>query len=87
MSQPTDTAAGYCNLLADRHDTVYRRKPDLPGGPSGSYNYIINSGAKGNAAFCDGHVEFATRSKVHSYHYSCADAEGDAPGYAPVVMK
>jgi prepilin-type processing-associated H-X9-DG protein len=81
------TNASWCNLLADRHDSVYRRRPDWPNGPSGSANTILNSKAKGNAAFCDGHVEFAPRSLVHSIHNSCPDAEDDYPGYTNPTMQ
>jgi prepilin-type N-terminal cleavage/methylation domain-containing protein/prepilin-type processing-associated H-X9-DG protein len=79
ISQPSAWPASYCNLLADRHDPIYRRKPDAA--PSGGGNYIQNSGGKGNAAFCDGHVEYLPRSTVHSIHSSCPDAETDWSGY------
>lgn len=56
---------GTYDLLAARHDSVYRRKSDL--GPGGvKYNWVPNSAAKGNAGFCDGHAEYVARSYVHS---------------------
>ena len=86
ISQPVGTAASWCNLLADRHDSNYRSKQDwAPTGSNG--NAICNSRGRGNAAFCDGHVEFAPRSEVHALHYACPDAEDDYPGYTNPTMQ
>ncbi len=54
---------GGVNLLAVRHDPS--AKLDNPGDPYGSL--ILNGGARGNAAFCDGHAEYIARSVLHSY--------------------
>jgi prepilin-type processing-associated H-X9-DG protein len=87
LSQPIGLLASNCNLLADRHDSIYRRKLDSATGPGNQGNFIANSRGKGNAAFCDGHVEYAPRSLVHKIHNSCADAEHDYPGFTDPTMQ
>ena len=56
------------NLLAVRHD---RSKRDPKNLAAWSYSAVVpDPHLKGNAAFVDGHVEFAPRSKVHApAHY------------------
>ena len=51
-----------CNLLSIRHDTYN-------GGASNAMTSAIpvpDPGARGNAAFCDGHAEFVDRATVHT---------------------
>jgi len=68
--------ACWCNLLSDRHDTVFRLKRDALPGVTGT-NTIQNSGGKGNVAFCDGHAEYVPRSYAHLIAHSSPDPVHD----------
>jgi prepilin-type N-terminal cleavage/methylation domain-containing protein/prepilin-type processing-associated H-X9-DG protein len=85
LSQPQGTTAYYCNLMSDRHDSVYRqiRDPATGNGP----DQITNSRASGNAAFCDGHAEYTQRSVVHLRINSLPDPFDDYPGFTEPAMK
>jgi prepilin-type N-terminal cleavage/methylation domain-containing protein/prepilin-type processing-associated H-X9-DG protein len=69
--------ATWCNLLSDRHDTVHRLMKDLPPGTSSVGNNIQHADAMGNAAFCDGHAEYTTRSYVHPLAHASPDPVTD----------
>ena len=58
----TPAPDGGVNLLAVRHDPS--RQPEVLGNPLASLT--VNANARGNALFCDGHVEFVTRRFLHS---------------------
>jgi prepilin-type processing-associated H-X9-DG protein len=87
VSQQSGVNASWCNLLADRHDTVYRMKPDWA--PDGSHgNVICNSKGKGNVAFCDGHADYLPRSYVHTLAHSMPDPSTDCPrGWTEPTMQ
>ena len=55
--------AGPTDWLAVRHDTAVVR-PDKVGAAAGSP--IPNAARRGNVAFADGHVRFATRAEIHA---------------------
>lgn len=88
LSQQQTVVANWCNLLATRHDSIYRKRADwVPDGKNG--DNIINSPGKGNAAFCDGHAEYVPRSRVHSRAASMPNPNVDCPtGWKePTMMK
>jgi prepilin-type processing-associated H-X9-DG protein len=62
-------AVRWINVLAVRHDWVYRRQFDPPRGPNGQ-DIIPNSAGKGNAGFADGHGDYVERKYVHSKRHA-----------------
>jgi prepilin-type processing-associated H-X9-DG protein len=83
---PTTAATyGYdIDRLSIVHDRQYNTKQDplfLPGGTT-LVKYLPNSGARGNAGYADGHVEYVTRKLVHSPGSAVAD-EGGYPRIVP----
>jgi prepilin-type N-terminal cleavage/methylation domain-containing protein/prepilin-type processing-associated H-X9-DG protein len=86
ISQKMGISASWCNLMADRHDEVYRNRVDWPNnGQNG--DVICNSRGKGNAGFCDGHAEYLPRSYVHTRRHSMPNPSADYPGYTEPTMQ
>jgi prepilin-type processing-associated H-X9-DG protein len=52
---------------------------DLSPGTSSVGNNIQHADAMGNAAFCDGHAEYTTRSYVHLIAHAGPDPVTDCP--------
>ncbi len=61
---PVSQLASNGNFLADRHDSR-RHYPDKAVS-AGDQEGIPNSGASGNAVFCDGHADYVTRQYANS---------------------
>lgn len=68
----------YINVLAVRHDPVFRKKYDPPRGSNGQ-DVIPNSGGRGNAGFCDGHGDYIPRKVVHSKRHALPKDPGMYP--------
>jgi prepilin-type processing-associated H-X9-DG protein len=86
ITQQMGIPASWCNLMADRHDEIFRNKADwAPNGQNG--DAICNSAGKGNAGFCDGHAEYVPRSYVHTRKHSMPAPDQDYPGYTEPSMK
>jgi prepilin-type processing-associated H-X9-DG protein len=54
------------NLLALRHEWKQRLEADAPT----VAKPITNPGARGNVAFCDGHVDYVSRSYAHAKEHA-----------------
>jgi prepilin-type processing-associated H-X9-DG protein len=74
----------YTNLMSDRHDLTNRQKKD-PAWGTGPQS-IANSDGKGNAAFCDGHAEYVSRSYVHTWLHGFPDIPDDYPKWPLTTM-
>lgn len=85
LSQLPPISASWCNLMANRHDEVNRRKIDPVAG--GGTDTIANSASRGVAGFCDGHAEYAPRSLVHSRRHSMPGFETEFVGVPEPTMK
>ena len=60
------------NLLALRHDRKNQTEADV-----GSKLVIPNPNTRGNCLFCDGHVDFISRSQAHTQAYAFPDIDTD----------
>ncbi|HEY7117723.1 MAG TPA: prepilin-type N-terminal cleavage/methylation domain-containing protein [Tepidisphaeraceae bacterium] len=57
------TKTDHINLLAIRHDRKRVNPDNVVGGPT--YYPPLNADRRGNAAFCDGHVDMISRKDAH----------------------
>jgi len=57
----------HVNLLALRHDQKMLREKDVS---VDNTKPVPNPGAKGNVAYCDGHVDFVARSVAHTREHA-----------------
>ncbi len=65
-----DTTTGkVINMLSGRHDRANMKAPDGNGNP------ITNPEARGNAGFCDGHVDFISRVIAHTSKHTVGNLD------------